>query len=79
MPVSQAQSGDIIAQQHGPIYAHVGVVAAPGITVSAYGDAQPAGLVLKNDWGFRTTPGTNGESSLDPRPIVRRYIGNRPT
>jgi len=75
MPLAESQPGDVIAQQHGPVYGHVGVVASPGLTVSAYGEIKPQGLVLKNDWGFRTVPGANGESGTDPAPVVRRYIG----
>lgn len=71
----QAQPGDIIAQQHGPTYGHVGVVVGDGSTVSAYGEVQPQGLVLKNDWGFRIAPGANGEASTDPPPVVRHYVG----
>jgi hypothetical protein len=56
MPLADAQPGDVIAQQHGPVYGHVGIVAGPGMTVSAYGEVRPQGLVLKNDWGFRTAP-----------------------
>lgn len=76
MPRTEALPGDVIAQEHGPVYGHVGIVVAKGNTVSAYGEVQPPGLVLKNDWGFRTSPGANGESGSDPAPVVRRYIGN---
>ena len=69
-------AGDVIAQQHGPVYGHVGIVVEQGSTVSAYGDVQPQGLVLKNDWGFRTGAVANGESGVDPAPTVRRYVGN---
>ena len=69
-----AQPGDVIAQEHGPVYAHVGVVVLPGKTVSAYGEVQPQGLVLENDWGFRTAPGANGEGATDPEPVVRRPL-----
>ena len=75
MPLAQARPGDVIAQQHGSVYGHVGIVASPGMTVSAYGEVKPQGLVLKNDWGFRRTPGGNGEGGTDPAPVVRRYIG----
>ncbi len=75
MPLAHVQPGDVIAQQHGPIYGHVGIVVSPGMTVSAYGEVKPQGLVLKNDWGFRTAPGANGESGSDPVPVVRRYVG----
>jgi cell wall-associated NlpC family hydrolase len=75
MPITQAQPGDIIAQQHGPIYGHVGIVVAPGQTASAYGESNPQGLVLINDWGFRRTPNANGESTTDPAPVIRRFLG----
>lgn len=75
MSIAQAQPGDIIAQQHGPVYGHVGVVIARGQTISAYGEVTPQGLVLQNDWGFRTSPGANGENPTDPPPVLRRYIG----
>jgi len=74
LPRAAALPGDVIAQQHGPVYGHVGVVVAAGRTVSAYGDTAPQGLVLENDWGFRTAPGANGESSADPPPVVRRPL-----
>ena len=73
-----ARPGDVIAQQHGRIYAHVGIVVAPGRTVSAYGDTAPQGLVLENNWGFRTAPGANGESATDPPPVVRRSLQPTP-
>ena len=73
-----ARPGDVIAQQHGPIYAHVGIVVAPGRTISAYGDTTPQGIVLENDWGFRTAPGANGESATDPPPVVRRSLQPTP-
>jgi hypothetical protein len=75
MPLATAKPGDIIAQSHGPIYGHVGIVVAPGKTVSAYGEMTPQGLVVENDWGFRTAPGANGEGSRDAPPVVRRYVG----
>ncbi len=77
VPLSRefALPGDVIAQEHGPVYGHVGIVVGQGNTVSAYGEVQPPGLVLKNDWGFRTAAGANGESGSDPAPTVRRYIG----
>jgi hypothetical protein len=75
MPLSAARPGDVIAQQHGPVYGHVGIVTGPRETVSAYGEVKPQGLVLQNDWGFRTEPGANGESGSDPAPVVRRYVG----
>ncbi len=74
MPRDQAHPGDVIAQQHGPVYAHVGIVVGPRQTVSAYGETTPQGLVLLNDWGFRTAPGANGESASDPPPVVRRSL-----
>lgn len=75
-PLSEAQPGMVIAQQHGPVYGHVGIVVSPGRTISAYGEVQPQGLVLENDWGFRTTSGANGESSTDPPPVVRWHLSN---
>lgn len=76
MPLDQAQPGDVIAQQHGPIYAHVGIVVGPRQTVSAYGEVSPQGLVLLNDWGFRTAPGANGEATSDPAPVIRRSLAD---
>ncbi len=73
MPVSGARAGDVIAQQHGD-WGHVGVVAAPGQTVSVNSAVNPAGSVTRNDWGFRSAP-YNGESSRDPAPVIRRYLG----
>jgi hypothetical protein len=75
MPRAIAMPGDVIAQEHGPVYGHVGIVVGQGSTVSAYGEVQPQGLVLRNDWGFRTGAGANGESGVDPAPTVRRYVG----
>lgn len=75
-PRDQSQPGDIIAQWHGPVFGHVGVVVGIRQTISAYGEVQPPGLVLENDWRFRTAPGANGEGSADPPPIVRRYTGH---
>ncbi len=75
MPLAEAQPSDVIAQEHGPVYGHVGVVVRKGRTVSAYGEVRPQGLVLENDWGFRTEAGANGESGGDPAPVVRRYVG----
>jgi len=75
-PVSEARPGDVIAQQHnkdGP-WGHVGVVAAPGQTVSVNSAVQPEGLVTNNNWGFRPA-GENGESANDPPPVVRHYTG----
>ncbi|MBB5055857.1 hypothetical protein HDF16_000526 [Granulicella aggregans] len=74
MQRTEALPGDVIAQEHGPIYGHGGIVVGQGSTVSAYGDVQPQGLVLQDDWGFRTGAGANGESGVDPAPTVRRYI-----
>ena len=75
LPFAEAKPGDVIAQQHGPVCGHVGIVVGNGRTVSAYGEVRPQGLVLENDWGFRTASGGNGESGTDPAPVVRRYIG----
>lgn len=75
LPREQAVAGDVIAQAHGKVYGHVGIVVAPGRTVSAYGEAQPAGLVVENDWGFRTAPGANGEGANDAAPVVRHRLG----
>ena len=75
LPREEARAGDVIAQAHGPVYGHVGIVVASGRTVSAYGEAQPPGLVLENDWGFRTSPGANGEGANDAAPVVRHWLG----
>ena len=70
-----ALPGDVIAQAHGPVYGHVGVVVAARRTVLAYGEMTPAGLVVENDWGFRTGRGENGEGPADAAPVVRRWVG----
>jgi len=74
LPRERAVAGDVIAQAHGPVFGHVGVVVGPGRTVSAYGEVQPPGLVLENDWGFRTSPGANGEGAKDAAPVVRHPL-----
>ena len=35
----------------------------------------PAGIVTRNDWGFRPRGG-NGEGAGDPGVVVRRYVGD---
>jgi hypothetical protein len=75
-PVSQAQPGDVVAQSHeGGQNGHVGIVVAPGKTASADALKDPAGIVIINDWGFRSTVKANGGSPGDPMPVARRYIG----
>jgi hypothetical protein len=73
MPVSQARRGDVIAQGHGR-FGHVGIVVAPGLTVSANTAVSPQGIVTQNNWGFRPW-GSNGERPGDFAPVVRRYVG----
>jgi RHS repeat-associated protein len=73
MPVSQARPGDVIAQGHGR-FGHVGIVVAPGLTVSANTAKNPPGIVTQNNWGFRPR-GQNGERAGDFAPVVRRYLG----
>ena len=67
-PLSQAQPGDVIAQEHGDTYGHTGIVVGPGQTASA--NFNEGGTITVNDWGFRPA-GQNGESSSDPAPVVR--------
>jgi hypothetical protein len=74
MPVCQAKPGDVIAQAHGPSYGHSGVVVGPGETVSVNSTTNPAGIVTRNNWGFRPR-GANGEGPNDPAPVVRSYTG----
>ncbi|MGO9270721.1 MAG: RHS repeat-associated core domain-containing protein [Terriglobia bacterium] len=69
-PISQAQPGDVIAQEHGNVYGHAGIVVGPGETVSANATGNYGGQITQNDWGFRPA-GQNGESSTDPAPVVR--------
>ena len=72
-PLSEAQAGDVIAQAHGN-FGHVGIVVAPGSTVSVNSTTNPAGIVTQNSWGFRGS-GQNGEGPKDPKPVVRSYTG----
>ncbi len=67
-PLSQAQPGDVIAQEHGDTYGHTGIVVGAGQTASA--NFNEGGTITVNDWGFRPA-GQNGESSSDPAPVVR--------
>jgi RHS repeat-associated protein len=69
-PLSEAQPGDVIAQQHGA-YGHAGIVVEPGQTASVNTAGDNGGKITVNDWGFRST-GQNGESKTDPAPVVRR-------
>jgi RHS repeat-associated protein len=67
-PLSQAQPGDVISQEHGDTYGHTGIVVGPGQTASS--NFNEGGTITVNDWGFRPA-GQNGESSSDPAPVVR--------
>lgn len=69
-PLSEAQPGDVIAQQHGDVYGHTGIVVGPGQTSSANATGNYGGQITVNDWGFRPAGG-NGESGRDPAPVVR--------
>jgi RHS repeat-associated protein len=69
-PLSEAQPGDVIAQQHGDVYGHTGIVVGPGQTSSANATGSYGGQITVNDWGFRPAGG-NGESGRDPAPVVR--------
>jgi hypothetical protein len=73
-PLSEAQPGDVIAQEHGDTYGHSGIVATGSdgnlATVSANATGSYGGQITQNDWGFRPA-GQNGESSTDPAPVVR--------
>ena len=79
MPLLAAQSGDVIAQQHGQNGGHSGILALSDtgglLTVSVSSVTNPAGTVVMNNWGFR--PG-GGEGPGDPAPVVRRYVGTLP-
>src|SRR5262249_1302487 len=87
MDVSQAQPGDVIAQDHGlgergNREGHVGIVVAiptansPGVTASA--NANENGRVTLNDWGFRSANSNpnNGEwnGAKSPPVVVRRPL-----
>jgi len=69
-PLSEAQPGDVIAQQHGDVYGHTGIVVGPGETASANATGSYGGQITVNSWGFRPA-GQNGESGSDPAPVVR--------
>jgi RHS repeat-associated protein len=69
-PLSEATAGDVIAQGHGDVYGHAGVVIGPGETASANATGSYGGQITQNDWGFRPA-GQNGENSKDPAPVVR--------
>ena len=73
-PLSEAQPGDVIAQEHGDTYGHSGIVATGSdgnlATVSANATGSYGGQITQNNWGFRPA-GQNGESSTDPAPVVR--------
>jgi len=43
-------------------------------TVSVNSTTNPAGMVTRNDWGFRA--GGNGEGPGDPGVVVRHYSGD---
>ena len=77
-PVSGAAPNDVIAQQHGA-WGHAGIVVRTMdgslATVSVNSTTNPAGMVTRNDWGFRPTGG-NGEGPHDPAPVVRHYVGD---
>lgn len=84
MPLSQARPGDVIAQEHGDKYGHVGIVIAPNQTISVNSKTHPAGIVTNTDWGFRPRLpygpdglGQNGEKPTDPDVVVRRYMGDQ--
>ena len=76
-PVSGAAPNDVIAQEHGS-WGHAGIVVRSMdgslATVSVNSTTNPAGMVTRNNWGFR--PGGNGEGPGDPAPVVRRYVGD---
>ena len=74
-PLSEARPNDVIAQAHGQ-WGHSGIIVAWGLTVSVNTAANPAGIVTRNDWGFRPAP-QNGEGPGDPAPVVRHYIGEQ--
>jgi RHS repeat-associated protein len=77
-PVASAAPSDVIAQQHGQ-FGHAGVVVmtSDGLrTVSVNSTTNPAGIVTRNDWGFRAS-GQNGEGAHDPGVMVRRYVGDQ--
>jgi RHS repeat-associated protein len=69
-PLSEATAGDVIAQEHGDVYGHAGIVVGPGETSSANATGNYGGQITENNWGFRPA-GQNGESSTDPAPVVR--------
>jgi RHS repeat-associated protein len=70
-PLSEARPGDIIAQQHGPVSGHAGIVVMDnGELATASANFNKAGQVDINNWGFRPA-GQNGESDKDRAPVVR--------
>jgi len=74
-PVSEAQPGDVIAQEHGGQFGHVGIVVGPGLAATADALEPPPGIVIVNDWGFRPTAEANGGKPGGPMPVARRYLG----
>ncbi len=77
-PVSGAAPNDVIAEQHGA-WGHAGIVVRTMdgslATVSVNSTTNPAGIVTRNDWGFRGRGG-NGEGASDPAPVVRHYLSD---
>jgi RHS repeat-associated protein len=73
LPISAAEPGNVIAQEHGD-WGHSGIVVAPGQTASVNSTTNPEGIVTQNDWGFRPR-GQNGDGPNDPPPVVRQYTG----
>ena len=76
--VANARPGDVIAMAHKNEGGHVGIVLAPGLSVSADALLNPAGQVAVTNWGFRNAP-DNGENVGDgDRVVVRHYLGTTP-
>jgi hypothetical protein len=74
-PVSKAQPGDVIAQDHGGGNGHVGIVVGPQKTASADATKDPAGVITVGDFGFRPTVEANVGKPGGSMPVVRRYVG----
>jgi len=80
MPVSAAEPGDVIAQQHGEHGGHAGIVVDGDYgglyTVSVSSRTQVPGTLVMNSWGFQSSG--NGEGPGDSAPVVRQPVADLP-
>jgi RHS repeat-associated protein len=80
MPVSAAEPGDVIAQQHGEHGGHAGIVVEGDYgglySVSVSSRTQVPGTLVMNSWGFQSSG--NGEGPGDPAPVVRQPLADLP-